>query len=91
MEVVQEDREILTLNTHRGLYQPTRLMYGIASAPAIWQKNIEIILQNIPAVKVFIDDIKITGENDVVRIERVKEILKRSIANNGVYSSTNCY
>nr|XP_029714444.1 uncharacterized protein K02A2.6-like [Aedes albopictus] len=47
MEVAPEDREILTLSTHRGLYRPNRLMYGVASAPAIWQRPMEALLQGI--------------------------------------------
>nr|XP_029715873.1 uncharacterized protein K02A2.6-like [Aedes albopictus] len=47
MEVAPEDREILTLSTHRGLYRPNRLMYGVASAPAIWQRQMEALLQGI--------------------------------------------
>lgn len=35
LEVREEDRELLTLSTHRGLFRSTCLMYGIASAPAI--------------------------------------------------------
>ncbi|XP_011883558.1 PREDICTED: uncharacterized protein K02A2.6-like [Vollenhovia emeryi] len=35
LEVRKEDCELLMLNTHRGLYKCKRLMYGIASAPAI--------------------------------------------------------
>jgi len=35
LEVHEEDYELLTLSTHKGLLQSTRLMYGIASAPAI--------------------------------------------------------
>lgn len=32
MEVHPDDQEMLTINTHRGLYKCTRLLYGIASA-----------------------------------------------------------
>ncbi|XP_058816719.1 uncharacterized protein K02A2.6-like [Topomyia yanbarensis] len=35
LEVAPEDREILTRSTHRGLYLLSRLMYVVASAPAI--------------------------------------------------------
>ncbi|KAK2575252.1 hypothetical protein KPH14_012703, partial [Odynerus spinipes] len=77
MEVHPDDREFLTLNTHRGLFRCTRLLYGIASAPAIWQREIETILKGIHGVSVFLDDIKITGPNDEIHLQRIKEVLTR--------------
>ncbi|XP_062715253.1 uncharacterized protein K02A2.6-like [Aedes albopictus] len=77
LEVEEGDQEVLTLNTHKGLYRPTRLMYGIASAPAIWQRLMEQILNGIPGVTVFLDDIRITGPNDRVHMQRLEEVLKR--------------
>ena len=43
LEVRQQDRDLLTLSTHRDLFRPTRLMYGVASAPAIFQRLMEEI------------------------------------------------
>lgn len=77
LEVHEDDREILTLSTHRGLYQPTRLMYGIASGPAKWQREIEQILKDIEGVTVFLDDIKITAPNDEVHLQRLEMVLMR--------------
>lgn len=50
LEVKEKDREPLTLNTHRDLLKSKRLMYGVASAPAIWQKTIEMCLRGISGV-----------------------------------------
>ncbi|KAK9739143.1 hypothetical protein QE152_g9270 [Popillia japonica] len=71
LEVAPEDRHLLTLNTHKGLYQANRLLYGVASAPAIWQREIEKILQGIPGVSVFLDDIKITGPDGATHLTRL--------------------
>lgn len=77
MMVLPGNQSMLTLNTHLGLYQPTRLMYGVASAPAIFQREISQILQGIPGVTVFLDDVKITGPDDETHLCRLREVLKR--------------
>ncbi|XP_062704544.1 uncharacterized protein K02A2.6-like [Aedes albopictus] len=77
MEVREEDRELLTLNTHLGLYKPTRLMYGVSSAPAIFQREISQLLGDIPGVSVFLDDIKVTGPDDETHLRRLKMVLQR--------------
>ena len=37
----EESRQIMTLHTHKGLFCPTRLTYGVNSACGIYQRNIE--------------------------------------------------
>jgi len=39
-------------------------MFSIASATAKWQRLMEQVFGDIPGVSVFLDDIKITAEND---------------------------
>ncbi|KAK9685991.1 RNase H-like domain found in reverse transcriptase [Popillia japonica] len=77
MKVRPEDRKYLTLSTPKGLYRSTRLMYGIASAPTIWQREFENILKDIPGVSVFLDDIKITGPDDNTHFERLELVFER--------------
>lgn len=77
LEVRPEDRELLTLNTYKGLYRSTRLLYGIASAPAIWQREMKKMIGDIPGVSIFLDDIKITGDNNMLHIQRLNEVLTR--------------
>ena len=64
MTVRAEDRRYLTINTHKGLFQYNRLVFGIASAPAIWQRTIDQILQGLTSVNTILDDMIITGRGD---------------------------
>jgi hypothetical protein len=84
----EESKKYTTINTHKGLFRYNRLPFGIASAPGIFQRVMENILQGIPNVIVRIDDILVTGptrgrhlenlENVFTRLENVGAHLKRS-------------
>lgn len=77
LELAPEHRELLTISTFKGLYKVNRMMFGIASGPTIWQRKIESILQDIPGVAIFFDDIVITGETDTLHLRRLEEVLER--------------
>ena len=64
-------------NTHKGLYRHNKLPFGIASTPAIFQQTMEKILQGLPCVTVYIDDILITGRNDKLHLEALEKVLDR--------------
>lgn len=53
----------MTINTHLGLYRPTRLQFGVSSGPSVFQCVMDQILQGLANVRSFIDDLVITGTN----------------------------
>lgn len=67
----------MVINTHKGLFRYTRLPYGISSAPGIFQRVIENLLQGIPGVAVYIDDILITGATEEEHLKTLEEVLRR--------------
>ena len=73
----ESSRKFTTITTHQGLYQYTRLPFGIASAPAIFQKTMDQILQGIPHVTCYIDDILITGANEQEHLHNLEEVFRR--------------
>jgi hypothetical protein len=70
-------KKYTTINTHQGLYQYTRLPFGIASAPAIFQKTMDAILQGIPHVACYIDDIIVTGKDDRDHLTHLHQVCQR--------------
>lgn len=73
----EESRKYVTINTHKGLYHYTRLPFGVASAPAIFQKAMDTILQGIPNVLCYLDDILVTGKDDESHIGNLSMVLER--------------
>ena len=76
MEVDEAHRKYLTINTHRGLFQCQRLPYDIASAPAIWQRAMEQVLQGSGA-QCYLDDIIVTGMSLEEHLATLDQVLQR--------------
>lgn len=70
-------RDYLVINTHKGLFEYTRMPFGITSAPAIFQRTMDNLLQGLKHVSVYIDDILITGETDEEHLQTLNEVLTR--------------
>ena len=77
MELDEVSRQFVAINTHRGLYRYTRLPFGIASAPAIFQRAMDTILQGMSGVLCYLDDTLIVGKNKEEHLATVEEVLKR--------------
>ena len=76
LELEEESQELVTINTHKGLYKYTRLPFGVASIPAIFQRTMESLLQGLPMVCVYIDDIIISGKTLEEHLHNLNEVLQ---------------
>jgi hypothetical protein len=70
-----ESKATATITTHKGLYRVNRPPFGVASAPSIFQRIMENIVQGLLlGVSVYIDDILVTGktlEDHLTNLEAV--------------------
>eukprot|EP00731_Ephydatia_muelleri_P009139 Em0004g1477a len=73
----EESQKLCTLNTHRGLYQYRRMPFRIASAPALFQKTMDSVLQGIKHVVCYIDDILVTGSNEIEHLRNLEQVFNR--------------
>ena len=69
--------QYVTINTHKGLFVYLRLPFGVASAPSIFQRVMENLLQGIPRVCVYIDDILVTGATEEEHLANLAQVLQR--------------
>ena len=69
-----ESKQYTTINTHKGLFQYTCLPCKISSAPGIFQRNMENLLQNIHFVIVRVDDILVSGASDEGHLSNLEEV-----------------
>lgn len=74
LELDAETQELLTVNTHQGLYQPTRLQFGVHSATGIFQREMDKRLKNIPFCKVRVDDILVSGSDDSSHLKNLYSV-----------------
>ncbi|KAL9961178.1 hypothetical protein ACROYT_G030076 [Oculina patagonica] len=77
MLVDENSREFLTINTHKGLFRYNHLPYGDSSAPGIFQRTMEGLLQGIPSTGVLLDNILITGSSTEEHLDNIEKVLGR--------------
>jgi hypothetical protein len=76
VELTEESKAYLTINTHKGLYRLNRLSFGVSTAPNVFQRIMDQLLQDIPNVVCYLDDILIaTSKAD--HLKTVEAVLKR--------------
>ena len=68
-------KKLAVINTQKGLFQYTRLPFGVSAAPAIFQRTIEGILRGIPHVCVYLDDILVMGKTEEEHLQRLEAVL----------------
>jgi len=61
LELDEHSRSITTFSTHVGLRRYKRLMFGVNSAPEMFQHTLSELLRDAPGVVNFIDDIIVFG------------------------------
>ena len=77
LQLDEASQEYVTINTYRGLYRYTRLPFGVSSAPAIFQRTMEILLRDLPMVVVYIDDILVAGRLQEEHLTNFAQVLQR--------------
>ena len=77
LKVDESSSQYLTINTTKGLFQPTRLPYGIKTAPLMFQNVMDQVLHGIPGVCCYIDDILITANSEAEHLHRLETVLQR--------------
>ena len=73
----ENSRKFLTINTPKGLYEVLRLPYGVKTTPHLFQSIMDQVLQGIPGVCCYIDDILITAPNEAHHLMRLEAVLER--------------
>lgn len=77
LAVSKRSQEYLTINTHKGLFKFTRLVFGVAPAPAIFQSKMDDLLKDIENVKCYFDDVCIGGKTIEECEKNLLKVLER--------------
>ena len=73
----EPSKKLVVIKTPKCLFQYNRLLFGIASAPGIFQRVTDSLLQGIPGVIVYLDDMLVTGPSDHEHLESLKDLFTR--------------
>lgn len=88
--VSEASKKLMVINTHKGLYAYRRLPFGVKPAATIFQSVMDKILQGIPNVQAYIDDILIWAKTDEELLASIKVVLNRLKEHNVKINAEKC-
>ncbi|PIO73592.1 reverse transcriptase [Teladorsagia circumcincta] len=77
LEVDDDSKQLLTINTHRGLYRFNRLPFGVKPAPGIFQQCIDALIAGLDGTIAYLDDILVTGRTIDEHNTRLDAVFQR--------------
>ena len=82
LELDEMSKNVTTINTLFGLYQYERLPYGISASPGIFEGCILKILDGLPGILSYMDDILVMGRDEKEHDKNLKALMKRLESHN---------
>ncbi|XP_058457701.1 uncharacterized protein K02A2.6-like [Malaya genurostris] len=77
VEVDESCRELLTINTHRGLYRYNRLPPGVKAAPGAFQQLVDTMLAGLECTAGYLDDVLVGGADEADHWRNLQAVLRR--------------
>lgn len=77
VEVDENCRDLLTINTHRGLFRYNRLPPGVKAAPGAFQQLMDTMVAGLAGVAVYLDDIVVGGKDMADHDTNLHAVLKK--------------
>ncbi len=77
LELEEDAKNALTINTHKGLFRIESQNFGVSSAPAIFQSVMDRVLSGVKNIVCFLDDILITTKSIEEHKKVLSEVLQR--------------
>ncbi|EYC07815.1 hypothetical protein Y032_0068g142 [Ancylostoma ceylanicum] len=77
IELSDESKKMVVINTHRGLFQYNRLPFGIKTAPGIFQQIMNKMVAGLRGVATYLDDILVCGRTEQEHTENLLALFGR--------------
>ena len=77
VELEEDSKKLLVINTHRGLYQYERMPFGVKTAPGCFQQIMDRMVAGLQKTFAYLDDVIVTGATDAEHDQNLKALLAR--------------
>lgn len=90
IELHKDSRNITSFMSPKGLKRYTRMVFGVNTAPEVFQREMENIFRDCEGTIIFIDDILVSAETLLDLAARVDKVKQRIIRNNLTLNEAKC-